>query len=94
MAANAVHGSRSGGLGGRGSKRRRLGVTLALTLTAVYLVFLALVIYAPAAMSTRFAGNLTPGLALGAATILIALGLGVLYIVRANREERNAGVRP
>jgi uncharacterized membrane protein (DUF485 family) len=76
------------------TRKRRVGLTLTAILTVIYLAYLALIIYAPAAMSMSVGGNLTWGLALGAAVVFAALALGFVYVSLATDADQRAGGKP
>ena len=87
MTANQNVAPRSSGAKSAAWRQRRIGWTLTIILSIVYLIYLFLVIRTPAAMSSDIGGNFTPGLVLGACVIFIALGLSFYYVAQANRND-------
>jgi uncharacterized membrane protein (DUF485 family) len=94
MTANDGYARRSVGADHAARRQRRIGWTATIILSAVYLLYLFLIIVAPQAMSANIGGNVTPGLALGAGVIFVALGLSFYYVAQANRNETEQGGRP
>ncbi len=87
MTANQNLAPQSSGAKSAAWRQRRIGWTLTIILTAIYLSYLYLVIATPASMSANIGGHFTPGLVLGACVILAALGLSFYYVAQANRND-------
>jgi uncharacterized membrane protein (DUF485 family) len=67
------------------SGRLRVALTLTAVMMAVYFGFILLVAFAKPTMATQLVPGLSLGIALGAATILFAFVITLVYVRWANR---------
>ena len=67
------------------AERSRFGWTLSIVVTAVYLVFIALVAFDRGLMATKVGeGPMSLGIVLGLVVIVFAFAVTGIYVVRAN----------
>jgi uncharacterized membrane protein (DUF485 family) len=68
------------------SERKAFGWTLAIITLVLYYGYIAIVAFAPGVIATRVAGDITIGIIMGVALILLSILLTGLYVMRANGE--------
>lgn len=68
------------------SKRKSFGWTLAIITLATYYGYIAIVAFAPALIATKVSGDITIGIIMGVALILLSILLTGIYVLRANSE--------
>ena len=66
--------------------RKVFGWTLAIIILVHYNGFIAIVAFAPAIISIKVAGDITVGIIMGVALILLSILLTGIYVLRANSE--------
>jgi uncharacterized membrane protein (DUF485 family) len=66
--------------------RKRFGWTLAIITLVLYYGFIAIVAFAPDIISIKVAGDITVGIIMGVALILLSILLTGIYVLRANSE--------
>ncbi len=66
--------------------RKAFGWTLAIITLVLYYGFIAIVAFAPGVISIKVAGDITVGIIMGVALILISILLTGIYVLRANSE--------
>ena len=68
------------------SERKTFGWTLAIITLILYYGYIAIVAFSPALIATKVAGDITIGVIMGVALILLSILLTGLYVLRANGE--------
>ncbi len=68
------------------SERRAFGWTLAIITLLLYYGYIAIVAFAPGLIGTKVAGEITVGIIMGVALILLSIILTGIYVLRANSE--------
>jgi uncharacterized membrane protein (DUF485 family) len=68
------------------SDRKSFGWTLAIITLILYYGYIAIVAFAPEIIAARVAGDITIGIIMGVALILLSILLTGIYVVRANGE--------
>ncbi len=66
--------------------RKTFGWTLAIITLVLYYGFIAIVAFAPSIISIKVAGDITVGIIMGVALILLSILLTGIYVLRANSE--------
>ena len=66
--------------------RKAFGWTLAIIILVLYYGFIAIVAFAPDIISIKVAGDITVGIIMGVALILLSILLTGIYVLRANSE--------
>ena len=66
------------------SERRVFGWTLAIITLVLYYGYIAIVAFAPEVIATKVSGDITIGIIMGVALILLSILLTGLYVLRAN----------
>lgn len=65
-------------------ERSTFGWTLAIITLVLYYGFVAIVAFAPAIIGIKLSGNITVGIVLGLALIVLSILLTGIYVLRAN----------
>jgi len=68
------------------SDRKAFGWTLAIIILVLYYGYIAIVAFAPNLIATKVAGDITIGIIMGVALILLSILLTGIYVLRANGE--------
>ena len=68
------------------SQRKSFGWLLAIITLVLYYGYIAIVAFAPGLIAARVTGNITIGMYMGVALILLSILLTGLYVLRANGE--------
>ena len=68
------------------SERKSFGWTLAIITLVLYYGYIAIVAFAPQTIATRVWGDITIGLLMGVALILLSIILTGIYVLRANSQ--------
>ena len=68
------------------SERKSFGWTLAIVTLVLYYGYIAIVAFAPALIAAKVLGNITIGMFMGVALILLSIALTGIYVLRANGE--------
>ena len=89
------HASNHAALEALALARRRIGLSLTATMTAIYVVFILLIAYGKAFLGTVLVPGLSIGMALGVVVILSAWALILIYVRWANEhyDHRVASIR-
>jgi uncharacterized membrane protein (DUF485 family) len=66
------------------AERKSFGWTLAIITLVLYYGYIAIVAFWPAVISAKVAGNITIGIIMGVALILLSILLTGIYVIRAN----------
>ena len=68
------------------SERKSFGWTLAIITLVLYYGYIAIVAFAPQTIATRVWGDITIGIIMGVALILLSIILTGIYVLRANSQ--------
>jgi len=68
------------------SERKTFGWTLAIITLILYYGYIAVVAFAPTTIATRVWGDITIGIIMGVALILMSILLTGIYVLRANSQ--------
>lgn len=68
------------------SERKAFGWTLAIITLILYYGYIAIVAFAPGLIATKVAGDITIGIIMGVALILLSIILTGIYVLRANSQ--------
>jgi len=68
------------------SERKSFGWSLAIITLVVYYGYIAIVAFAPGVIATKVTGDITVGIIMGVALILLSILLTGIYVMRANGE--------
>jgi uncharacterized membrane protein (DUF485 family) len=68
------------------SERKTFGWTLAIITLVLYYGYIAIVAFAPGVIAQRVSGDITIGIIMGVALILLSILLTGIYVMRANGE--------
>jgi uncharacterized membrane protein (DUF485 family) len=68
------------------SERKSFSWTLAIIILILYYGYIAIVAFAPDLIATKVAGDITIGIIMGVALILLSILLTGIYVMRANGE--------
>ncbi len=68
------------------SQRKSFGWTLAIITLVLYYGYIAVVAFAPGLIAVKVIGNITSGMFMGVALILLSIVLTGIYVLRANGE--------
>ena len=66
------------------SERKTFGWTLAIIILVLYYGYIAIVAFAPGVIAEKVSGDITVGIIMGVALILLSILLTGLYVMRAN----------
>ncbi len=66
------------------TERKSFGWTLAIITLVLYYGYIAIVAFAPSIIATKVSGDITIGIIMGVALILLSIVLTGLYVLRAN----------
>ncbi len=68
------------------SERKSFGWMLAIIILVLYYGYIAIVAFAPSVIAVPVSGNITVGILMGLALILLSILLTGLYVLRANSQ--------
>ena len=66
------------------SERKTFGWTLAIIILVLYYGYIAIVAFAPGVIAEKVSGDITIGIIMGLALILVSILLTGIYVLRAN----------